>query len=409
MPWINTMATSADGRAWYADGSSTPNLSQEAIDAWLESTRTDPLTKAAWAQGVVLLDGSDPLFEWQSDPDARDPGIVSFAKVPQVERTDYIFNANDSYWLANSSALLSGYSPMHGLEETPRTLRTRMNDTSLRDTSPEGPAGADGRFSYSEMKAEILSNRSLAAELLLDELVARCEGSSSVDLDGEEVAIGDACAAVARYDGRLELDSQGAVLFREWLAQYPARATLDKGELFAEPFDPADPVGTPSGLAEGPLALQNLARAARILESAGVALDVALGEVQLAHRGGRRIPIHGGDGTREGVKNFIRYGANGTTLEPGVEFERIEGSPLLTDIGYPVNSGSSFIMALEFTDDGPRAEAFLTYSQSGDPASPYFYDQTELFSRKAWRAIAFTEDQIAADTQETKTVSGPRS
>jgi acyl-homoserine-lactone acylase len=88
--------------------------------------------------------------------------------------------------------------------------------------------------------------------------------------------------------------------------------------------------------------------------------------------------------------------------------EKIEGSRYLTTDGYPVNSGSSFVMALEYTDEGPRAQAFLTYSQSGDPESVHFSDQTELFSKKAWRPIAFAEAEVAADTVSSVTVTGPR-
>ena len=54
-------------------------------------------------------------------------------------------------------------------------------------------------------------------------------------------------------------------------------------------------------------------------------------------------------------------------------------------------------MALEYTEKGPRAQAFLTYSQSGDPTSPQFLDQTQLFSDKQWRPIRFTEQEIRAD------------
>jgi acyl-homoserine-lactone acylase len=70
---------------------------------------------------------------------------------------------------------------------------------------------------------------------------------------------------------------------------------------------------------------------------------------------------------------------------------------LLTKDGYPINRGSSFVMVLEYTAQGPRAQAFLTYSQSGDPGSPLFYDQTELFSAKKWRRILFTEAEIKSD------------
>jgi acyl-homoserine-lactone acylase len=66
-------------------------------------------------------------------------------------------------------------------------------------------------------------------------------------------------------------------------------------------------------------------------------------------------------------------------------------------------------MVVGFTDDGPRARAVLTYGESGDPQSPHFSDQTELFSRKAWRDIPFTEKEIAADKGlQTKAVTGPR-
>ena len=40
IPWINTIATSADGRAWYADTSATPNLKPEAIAALMKCPRS---------------------------------------------------------------------------------------------------------------------------------------------------------------------------------------------------------------------------------------------------------------------------------------------------------------------------------------------------------------------------------
>ncbi|MEY4167671.1 MAG: Acyl-homoserine lactone acylase PvdQ precursor, partial [Acidobacteriota bacterium] len=111
----------------------------------------------------------------------------------------------------------------------------------------------------------------------------------------------------------------------------------------------------------------------------------------------RRIPIHGGEGAYDGIANFVNYSPNRTTLEPVPSPEKIPGSRFLTRDGYPVTYGTSFIMALEYTDRGPRAQAFLTYSQSGDPDSPHFYDQTMLFSEKKWRPILFEDRDISAD------------
>jgi acyl-homoserine-lactone acylase len=212
------------------------------------------------------------------------------------------------------------------------------------------------------------------------------------------VDLSDACKILGSWDGLLNLDSVGAGLWREFITRYDSRDLRSAGALFAEKFDPKDPVHTPRGLAPGDLALQKLAEAVQLLDRAGIALDTPLGELQYNNKNNGRIPIHGGLGGYEGVENNVGYARNGTTLEPDVPLApRVEGSRYLTEQGYPINRGTSFIMAMEFTAEGPRAWAFMTYGQSGDPASPHFTDQTRLFSKKEWRPILFTKDQIEKD------------
>lgn len=412
MPWVNTIAASADGSAWYADTSATPNLTPAALDAWLKRRASDSLTRLAWQQGLVLLDGSDPLYEWADDPSTR-PGVIPHSRMPRLERRDFVLNANDSFWLANPRQLLTGFSPLQGAEGTARSLRTRMNVLLLDDTRPDGPAGKDGKFTLEELAAAALSNRSLSAELLRGELVRRCQATPSVMLDGQAVDLRQACGVLAKWDGRYDLDSVGPALWREFIMQY-APADLQKdGVLFERAFDPADPVNTPNTPAPDkpgePQSLLKLARAARLLAQAGVALDTPLGKAQYSDRNGRRIAIHGGAGEYEGIANVVNYAPNGTTLEPDPAYERVKGSRSLTKDGYPVNRGSSFVMALEYTAQGPRALAFLTYSQSGDPNSPLYYDQTELFSLKKWRRILYTEAGIKADPNlKTLTVTSAK-
>jgi acyl-homoserine-lactone acylase len=401
IPWINTIAASADGRAWYADTSATPNLKPEAIAALLKRKDSDLLTKTAWDRGLILLDGSDSLYEWVNDPATR-PGVIPWSRMPQLERKDYVFNANDSFWLANPHQLLTGFSPLQGLEGTARSLRTRMNVLLLDDQSPHGPAGKDGKFTLDELAAAALSNRSLSAELLRGEVVKRCQAQPTVTLEEKPVDLRQACQVLAAWDGRFDLDSAGAVLWREFTTQFEPAAMQQAGPLFAQGFNPADPVNTPHTLAPDkdgdPQALLKLARAVRLLEQQGHPVNVPLGKLQHSNRNGKRIPIHGG-GLYEGIANIVGYGGNSTTLEPLPPPARVNGSRYLTKDGYPITSGTSFIMALEFTAQGPRAQAFLTYSQSGDPASPLFSDQTELFSAKQWRRILFTEAEIKADPQ----------
>ena len=54
-------------------------------------------------------------------------------------------------------------------------------------------------------------------------------------------------------------------------------------------------------------------------------------------------------------------------------------------------------MAAELTDKGPRGSAILRYSQSENPRSPYFADQTRLYARERWLPLRYTERAIRSD------------
>lgn len=406
IPWVNTMSTSADGRAWYIDSTPTPNLSDEAITAMDQRLDDGDFFAVAFdSLGAVLLEASTSRDDWVEVPGARSPGLVPWDRLPQLERSDFIFNANDSHWMTNPEELLEGYSPLHGRERTPRSVRTRMNAITLMEGAG-GFAGDDGKFDLAELQAAALSNRGLSAELLRDDLVARCTATSSVDVDGATVDLGPACTVLANWDLRLNLDSVGAVVFREFIGDYTTEQTQDRGALFATPFDPNDPVNTPRDLAP-PLpdrdrSLEALGRAVQRLGEAGIAIDATLGDAQFTKKGDLEIPIHGG-GRLEGVTNLITYSTSlYSARDPAMpRGEVINSSTGLTDEGYVVNYGTSFIMTVAYTDEGPEAAAFVTYGQSEDPNSPWFSDQTQAFSDKAWRPVAYTEADIAADPNLT--------
>jgi acyl-homoserine-lactone acylase len=394
IPWVNTIAASADGRIWYADTSATPNLSDAAIAAWRTNVAADPITKVALDNGVILLDGSDPLFEWVDDPGARDPGLVPFDEMPQLERTDVLFNANDSFWFVSLDEMLEGYSPAHGLEQTPVSNRTRMNARQL--SVDGGDSGADGLFTREELRDSSVSNRVFTAEMLVDEVVAECNAYAALVRDPNGIWQ-PACDTLAAWDRRVDVDSVGAALWREFIESFSGTELIDAGPLWAVGFDPADPLGTPNGLSPDAEVPTRIAAAVLRLRAAGFDLDSPLGDLQMADRNGERIAVHGGTGA-EGVTNVVGFGNNDTTTEPGVERgERIEGSRSLTMLGYPVSNGTSFIFDVEFTTDGPVAEALLAYGETGDPPSEFFTDQTAMFAAKQWRRILFTRDEIAAD------------
>ena len=443
VPLFNTIATSDDGRAWYADTSATPNLSDEALAAYEASRASDMIVGIAAENGAVLLDGSDPMFEWVEEEGARDPGLVPAAEQPQVLQGDYVFNANDSFWVPHATALLEGdYSPLHGRQGTARSPRTRENAVVLDDMSADGASGEDGLFDLDELAGAALANRGFTARELLDDVVARCEavGSAPIAIPAVEatdpsavgpgtvpapalpaasVDVGPACGVLAEWDGVYDLDRAGPPVWREMVSRFEVSDLTEAGPLWANPFDATQPIATPSGLAPEPPGgpdvdpvLQNLARAVQVLEVAGVPVDAPLGDVQFALRNGERVPIHGGNGY-DGTTNIVGFGGGGsildpaltelsrTSLAPGSSLSRIDG-----EAGYPIDNGTSFLMALAFTDDGPEARTFLTYGNTEDRSSPDHLDATERFSDKAWRDVPFTADQVEEATIDVVTIRG---
>ncbi|MGH9112105.1 MAG: penicillin acylase family protein [Acidimicrobiales bacterium] len=430
VPLFNTIATSRDGRAWYADMSATPNLSDEAIAAYEASLESDPIVAIAADNGAVLLDGSDPTFEWVEEDGARDPGLVPAADQPMVERDDYAFNANDSFWMPHAAEMLEGdYSPLHGPQDTARSPRTRENATVLGDTSANGPAGDDGAFTLDELADAAVQNRGYTSRALLEDVVARCEGATTVEvpaLEGEEatpglpaatVDVSEACGVLGDWDGVYDLDRAGPPIWRELMTRFDFGDLSAAGALWADAFDPERPVDTPGGLAPAPAGgsdpvLENLARAVQVLQVAGLPIDATLGEVQFARRDGETIPIHGGD-ARDGTTNIVGYGSGASILDPALADVKREpvapGSSLARvdgETGYLINNGTSFMMALELTDDGPHAKVFLTYGNTEDRSSDVYTEATERFSAKEWRDVAFTDEQIEDEATSTKTVRG---
>jgi acyl-homoserine-lactone acylase len=430
IPLFNTIATSDDGRAWYADFSATPNLSDDALAAYEQAKESDPLIGAAADNGLVLLDGSDPLFEWEDEDGARDPGLVPMDEVPQVERDDYVFNANDSFWMPHATELLEGeYSPLHGEQRTARSPRTRENATVLDDASPDGPAGEDGVFTLDELADAALANRGYTARALLDDVVARCEATSTVDvaaLPGEDdgaglpagtVDLATACDVLGGWDGVYDLDRAGPPIWRETMSQFDGSELLDAGELWAEAFDPENPVDTPSGLATPPAGapdpiLEALARAVQLLDAAAIPLDAPLGEVQFALRDGETIPIHGGN-SFDGTTNIVGAGSDASIMDldiPDIDTDVVGPRSSLTRLGdqtgYGIANGTSFLLALSFGDEGPQAKAFLTYGNTEDRSSDLYTEATERFSDQRWRDVLFAQDEVEAEATATVTVRG---
>ncbi|MBY0519277.1 MAG: penicillin acylase family protein, partial [Sphingomonas sp.] len=279
----------------------------------------------------------------------------------------------------NAAAPYRQLSPILGQWGTARTLRTRSGLIEIGrrlDGSDGLPAG---KMDRAHAEAMAFANKSLAAELALDPLLKLCKEERAAKAD-----ITAACEALAKWDRRFDVDSRGAYLFHHfWMAAKGISG------IWAVKFDPVDPVNTPRDLVTtgevGDKLIAALVGAIAKLKAEGIALDARWGDIQFAQRGDKRIAIHGGDG-QLGILNV-------QIADP------VAG-------GVTPKHGSSYVQVVSFDEQGPAVDAVLSYSQSTDPASPHFGDQTLLYSAKRWVRLPFTPAEIKADTQgESRRIS----
>jgi acyl-homoserine-lactone acylase len=412
VPWVNTIASDRSGDAYYADISVTPHVTNEEAAA----CNTETGNAAYAALGLPILDGSLSICEWDSklpngdpnpafpsDPDAIDPGTFGPSSMPSLHPgdegiRDYVTNSNDSYWLSNPEKPLEGFDRIIGDEQTERSLRTRSGLVMVEEELG-GPSGS-GTFTLQELQDMVFANRQYAGELWRDDtpagapgLAKFCESAPGGMMMGSNgpVDVSGACPVLRNWDLHDDLDSDGAILFRRFAqGAFATVPVVGTPGLFLNQFDTNDPVHTPNGLNVGnPAVEKSFADAVQELGDLGIPLDANVRDYQSEQRGAQRIPIHGGPGG-VGVFNAINVGR--------LSF----GSQGWTSIPH----GSSFVMAASFTDDAcPNdTRTILTYSQSTDPNSPWFKDQTEMFSNKEWVDEAFCESEVAADTIQTTAI-----
>ncbi|WP_018983650.1 acylase [Salinimonas chungwhensis] len=391
----NTMAASSDGQVFYIDDSTVPNLSETAIN---ELTTNPRLIQTKAAAGFTVLPGLSAEFDFD--------GPVPYEEAPKYEGADSVQNSNDSFWLTNLSSPITGVNPLYGDTQNQQSLRSRMGQKFI-----ETEAGSDGTFTPEEVEDLLLNNRSYLAEDILPSLLQLCaeQGSTPVNVDGEDVDISDACDALAAWDSTMNTSSVGAHVFREFAFQF------DKAPQWEVPFSADAPVTTPTGLVQNEITLQQLAKAVQVIEQAGVAFDATLGEVQFVERSlpdgtasGEKLPWGGAHNIEGGFNVFDSIRGRDETLLPRHRYEPVNNDTIMSAEanGYHINYGTSWAMVISFTDDGPQGRGILTYSQSRQFGSEHFLDQTRLYSEQpTLRDIYFTDEDIEANTIEKMTLS----
>ena len=358
LPWVNTIAADRGGSVLFADASVVPRVGPEKFAS--DCLVVPPL---------LMFDGARDSCGWGQDSDSP-AGIYSTQSGPWTIRTDHVGNSNDSFWLSNTTVLLNsqapgGFSPLYGPVGVAQKLRTRIGFKQIEEALRQRP-----KLALGDIERLAFANRVYSAELVLPGLLDACS-------ETDDAVLVAACDTLARWDRHANLESRGAVLFREF---WNAATTIPNK--WAVPFNAADPVHTPHGVAAAamPAMLQALRAAALKLQALNVPWDGRLADYQTDTRAGVRVPLHGAIGDIDGSYNSIHMG--GTLDERGY---------------HEIIWGTSYVQAVTFDDAGPVAHGMLLYGQSVDPKSLYYGDQLPMYSRKQWATLPFTNDKIKAD------------
>lgn len=373
----NIMMADSAGQVFYADMAAVPNLSDAAWSV-IESV---PELRAA---NGVMLDGSSSLFEWSE--------LVPFEQLPKRQRDDYVQNANDTAWLANMDAPLTGYSPLYGRTDLPQSPRTQLSVSLLEALKKQSE-----KVTLADLQ-QVMANKTLyLADLTVNDLVARCTAYPNISISRVEIDLTPACNVLRNWDKTANGDSVGAHIFREYAANLEQlkQQVGCAPTCWQTPFDPQFPLTTPAGLPEvvepdTDIHLLALAGASDNLSRSEVGLNVPLASIQQLVKGSQSYPLAGGYGDLTG--SFATVAVN-----TGLPANYLSDTGL-TEQGYNIEMGDGFVFLMAFTEQGITAKSVLYYSQSNSPDSAHYFDQAPLIEQAEYKDVKFTSNEIKADS-----------
>lgn len=218
------------------------------------------------------------------------------------------------------------------------------------------------------------STRIELADRVVDGLVAAARRSSNTTA----VAAAEVLAA---WDRQATPASRGTLLFALWVDALSPADPIALSDLFAVPWNPADPLDTPSGLRDPSGAVAALVVAAQRATALAGRLDPAWGDLARLRGGAQDLPANGFPGDPCGCFRAL-----------DLDFSALPAEGTMRAVG-----GDSFIAAVEFADP-VRARVLLTYGNASQPGSTHAWDQLPLSARgelrSAWRGQAEIEANL---------------
>ena len=292
------------------------------------------------------LPGDTSNTEWYS--------IHPLSDLPQLlnPRGGYIQNCNDAPWYANLQ---------ESIDRTKFPKYLQGEGLGSRGTISLEMLEKEKEWTLDKVMRAKFNEHLLLADRIKPDLIALVEKNKDASADLKEAA-----KVLKKWDNLTAATSRGAVLFVEWWMNYSRGLRTP----FKTDWSEARPLTTPVGIGDADRALTALTRVVAEMKKQYGDLEIEWGKVHRLQRGSKDLPIGGWNGT------FRAIG-----------YKRDQSGKWIA------NFGDSYVLAVEFTNP-PTAYSLMAYSQSSDPRSKHFDDQTELFAQERFKLLWFTEEDV---------------
>lgn len=310
-----------------------------------------------WSEPV---DGTDPGTEWD--------GYHSLDELPQFlnPESGYLQNTNSDPFLATEGIEVDARDfPVYMLGDETDNRRAQNSRRVLRQLD---------NITLEDFAHAVLNTRLIAADEWLEELFAAFE---ELEREAPQTAapLAGPIATLRDWNREAEKVSVATTLFALWAGSV-----------------------IPDLVADTEKWLDSLARIVERLESEWGTWEVPWGEINRIQRPDAAgllpfddalpsLPVAGAPGWLGSV-----FTLNGSKADNG---KRLYGV-----------HGNSFVKVVEFAPT-VRARSVFVFGQSGDPTSPHYFDQAELYSSKQFKPSWFSRDEVEAHAERTYTLTVP--
>jgi len=321
---------------------------------------------------IRVEDGTSYALDVPGEPKFFWRGLHPMSDFPRLlnPSAGYIQNCNNPPWYTSLRNPIDSAGFKSYFERGDLGLRPQLA-LEMLESRP--------KFSVDDVKQMKFNTKMLMADRLKPDLI---KAVKAVTNPSDDLLKG--LAVIEAWDNTASADAKGAVLFQRFASEY-FRATKKP---YAVEWSRQDPAGTPSGIADPPLAAKLFEEAVKWTRETFGSESVAWGQVHRFRFKDVDLPGDGADGAQGAFRVMgFRTAPNGKRVAGWVS----SNEPL---IGF----GDGWVIVVEFSNP-VKAFSVLAYGQTTNPASKHSSDQIALFANHEYKRVWFSEAEIKANLE----------